>query len=113
VTPCKRHKADKRADPDWKPVSNPSGSKWAIAVIYRCARCSDYLRPRVVLASIKPTQREAMLAYGLPRATVDAFFPPPAVPAAATPPKNYKPKPPVEAPLTSWPFPVSAHQEAR
>lgn len=109
--PCKLHKADKRVDPDWTPVSNEAKSKWGIAVIYRCVRCGNHLRPRVALHTVKPTQREAMLAYGLPKATVDGFFPDQAEPAAPVPPKNYKPKPPIEAPLTCWPFPVSAHVE--
>ncbi|HSV48398.1 MAG TPA: hypothetical protein VLJ58_21595 [Ramlibacter sp.] len=89
-------------------MSNETKTKWGIAVVYRCVRCGNHLSPRVALHTVKTTQREAMIAYGLPKATVDGFFPAEAEPDPTVKPRRTKP---VEAALTSWPFPFSAHQE--
>lgn len=103
--PCKRHRADKSVDPDWMPVDTEDGKRWAIAVVYRCMRCGDGLQPRIAMHTIRPTQREAMVAYGLAQATVDGFFPPEPAPK---PHKVVRVKVP---PLSCWPFRVSSRPE--
>lgn len=93
---CKRHRRGSVAG--WTPVDTRDGKIWAVAESHFCARCGDTMNPRLVKGTIKRTQREALLAYGLPLADVDAFCPPPA------------PAEPGEGiPLSCWPFPVSTH----
>lgn len=100
--PCKRHKADKSVDPDWMPVSDERGTRWAIMLIDRCKKCGNHMRPRVLTYTIRATQREALEAWD-PKIAAQ-FFPPEATPA----PRKSKP---VTVPGSGWPFPVSAHVE--
>lgn len=95
--PCKRHR---RGDlVGWLPIDNDGGTRWAIAEVYRCASCGLDMDPRLATDTIRSTQREAMEAYGLPQADIDAFFPKP--PASSA----------VSVPLTGWPFPTSSRPE--
>lgn len=97
---CKRHKRGVLVG--WLPIDNDRGTSWAIAEVWRCARCCRDMNPRLAKDTIRPTQKEAMQAYGLPQDVIDGFFPP----APPEPPSKR-----VEVPLTEWPFPVTTRGE--
>lgn len=97
--PCKRHTRGVLVG--WLPIDNDRGTRWAIAEVYRCARCDQDMDPRIAAGTVKRTQRESMVAYGLPQETIDGFFPP------APAPQPVKPNEAVSVPCTGWPFPVS------
>lgn len=102
---CRRHKRGDLAG--WYPVDNDGGTQWAIAEVHNCKLCGAHMDQRIVPGTVRRTQRDAMVAYGLAPAEVEAFFPPRAPAPAPAPPVAAPSAPPVAMALTCWPFPGS------
>lgn len=72
--------------------------RWRVLETLRCVKCGDESHRWSRKGHGAGTEREALKRYGVDPALLPA-------------PGNHKDKPPAAAPLTSWPFPVSAHTE--
>lgn len=75
---------------------NGKVTRWGVIEDMKCVKCGDVQCRWSVKGYGARTAREALKRYGVLE---------PELPA----PANHKDKGAVEAPLTSWPFPVSVH----
>jgi hypothetical protein len=96
--PCKRH-AFKVTGYRTHCMSRSSGRvhpKWAVYELGTCRNCPETAWRQ--LGTVRaPDEREAARLCGVPEVDVQAL------------PAQTRKSPPVESPLISWPFPVSAH----
>jgi hypothetical protein len=75
-----------------------SFERWRVLERLRCVRCGEESRRWSRKGNGAASAREALKRYGAPTEDLPA-------------PKNHKVKPPIEVPLTGWPFKTSAHEE--